>query len=204
MAVACRPVALILPALVGRPAFLVLSLSGLSLCFPAGAAQLVSSQGLWSSLSLLLSLVTCTSAHPPSSVAVVSEILNLPAFWGERVCLSECVCVEYVLFPYLVALFNSSLLLSPRSTCGSRPLPPPPLPLLFLAFLWFLGRAEREYIRDHFLSRQTLVMVEEMRRQFRGLLRDIGFIEGVESGVEVYTCSRRFARSRRGNDSYSS
>lgn len=41
------------------------------------------------------------------------------------------------------------------------------------------SRAEREYIRDHFLSRQTLVMVEEMRRQFRGLLRDIGFIEGV-------------------------
>lgn len=40
------------------------------------------------------------------------------------------------------------------------------------------SRAEREYIRDHFLSRQTLVMVEEMRRQFRGLLRDIGFIEG--------------------------
>ncbi|CAN0418654.1 unnamed protein product, partial [Hapterophycus canaliculatus] len=32
------------------------------------------------------------------------------------------------------------------------------------------SRAEREYIRDHFLSRQTLVMVEEMRRQFRGLL----------------------------------
>lgn len=41
------------------------------------------------------------------------------------------------------------------------------------------SRAEREYIRDHFLSRQTLVMVEEMRRQFRGLLRDIGFIEGM-------------------------
>lgn len=39
------------------------------------------------------------------------------------------------------------------------------------------SRAEREYIRDHFLSRQTLVMVEEMRRQFRSLLRDIGFIE---------------------------
>ncbi|CAB1116381.1 unnamed protein product [Ectocarpus sp. CCAP 1310/34] len=39
------------------------------------------------------------------------------------------------------------------------------------------SRAEREYLRDHFLSRQTLVMVEDMRRQFRGLLRDIGFIE---------------------------
>lgn len=40
------------------------------------------------------------------------------------------------------------------------------------------SRAEREYLRDHFLSRQTLVMVEDMRRQFCGLLRDIGFIEG--------------------------
>ncbi|CAM9250154.1 unnamed protein product, partial [Laminaria digitata] len=44
------------------------------------------------------------------------------------------------------------------------------------------SRAEREYIRDHFLSRQTLVMVEEMRKQFRGLLRDIGFIESEGSG----------------------
>lgn len=40
------------------------------------------------------------------------------------------------------------------------------------------SRAEREYIRDHFLSRQTLIMVEDMRRQFSDLLRDIGFIEG--------------------------
>lgn len=40
------------------------------------------------------------------------------------------------------------------------------------------ARAEREYLRDHFLSRQTLLMVEDMRRQFRGLLRDVGFVEG--------------------------
>ncbi|KAG5188233.1 hypothetical protein JKP88DRAFT_267647 [Tribonema minus] len=40
------------------------------------------------------------------------------------------------------------------------------------------SRQERDFIRDHFLSRFTLIQMEEMRRQFRDLLRDIGFVSG--------------------------
>ncbi|CAN0504069.1 unnamed protein product, partial [Discosporangium mesarthrocarpum] len=43
------------------------------------------------------------------------------------------------------------------------------------------SRAENEFLRDHFLSRHTLNLVHDMRRQFRSLLRDVGFIEGGES-----------------------
>merc|ERR1711871_1283984 len=39
------------------------------------------------------------------------------------------------------------------------------------------GSAEREYLRKRFLSRTTLHMIRSMKRQFRALLTDIGFVQ---------------------------
>ena len=39
------------------------------------------------------------------------------------------------------------------------------------------GGAEREYLRKRFLSRTTLHMIRSMKRQFRALLTDIGFVQ---------------------------
>jgi hypothetical protein len=38
------------------------------------------------------------------------------------------------------------------------------------------GRQERNFLRDHFLSRQSMIQIDDMRRQFKDLLRDIGFV----------------------------
>ncbi len=35
--------------------------------------------------------------------------------------------------------------------------------------------AEREFLSDNFLSRNTLGMIEKMKNQFRQLLQEIGF-----------------------------
>jgi len=42
------------------------------------------------------------------------------------------------------------------------------------------SRAEWPFLRESFLSRNTLVMIEQMRDQFRSLLADIGFVEKIK------------------------
>ncbi|CAM9733911.1 unnamed protein product [Chrysoparadoxa australica] len=48
-------------------------------------------------------------------------------------------------------------------------------------------RYEREFLREHFLSMQTLHMIDEVRSQLRGLLKDTGFVESTsnEQGSSV-------------------
>lgn len=43
-------------------------------------------------------------------------------------------------------------------------------------------RAEWPFLKESFLSRNTLIMIEQMRDQFRSLLADIGFVEKRRGG----------------------
>jgi hypothetical protein len=44
------------------------------------------------------------------------------------------------------------------------------------------SRAEWPFLKESFLSRNTLVMIEQMRDQFRSLLADIGFVDKPKYG----------------------
>lgn len=43
-------------------------------------------------------------------------------------------------------------------------------------------RAEWPFLKESFLSRNTLIMIEQMRDQFRSLLADIGFVQKLRGG----------------------